>query len=140
MGIASNTADGINSPDEGPELADVAPYQALPTLVAGMRAASTVTAAARDMREPATKPGATTSEFAEVQSAGALAHAATLLGTLAAIGSTIAAALGENTRLGIIAGAVVTVAGVVARTLIALGYTKSRTDVKAAAMSRGTQG
>jgi hypothetical protein len=107
--------------ENGPELADVAPYTAITTTRPAARAG-----------EPVAKPGATTSEFAEAQSAGALAHAATLLGLVAAFGSSLAGAFGADTKLGIIAGAIVAVAGVLSRTLVSLGYTKSRTDVKVA--------
>lgn len=78
------------------------------------------------------KPGEETSEYAVAQSVKVWAIVFAILGMIDTIGSSIAASLGADTKLGIIVGAVVTVAAIVAKTLASLGYSKARADVKVA--------
>jgi len=78
--------------------------------------------------------GTETTEYKEAQSAKTWGIVATVLGLVITFGSTIAEACGADTRIGIIAGAVVTAAGIAHKTFVQLGYIKSRTDVKTAAI------
>ena len=78
------------------------------------------------------KPGESTSEFKVTKSVQTWAIVMRILGIITAIGSTIGASLGADTKAGIIVGAVVAVAGEVSSALAALGYDKSRAEVKAA--------
>lgn len=79
------------------------------------------------------KPGQMTSEFAAAQSGGVWGIVAMVLGLVVTFGDQILAALGHGTgSVATIAGAVITVAGILLKTLTSLGYIKSRTDVKVA--------
>lgn len=80
------------------------------------------------------KDGKLTSEHQAAQSAGVWGIVGMALGLLVAFGDQIATVLGHGTgNAGLIAGAVIAVAGILLRTLTTLGYIKSRTDVKVAA-------
>lgn len=81
------------------------------------------------------KTGADTSEFAVTQSAGLMGTIATIIGIIIAVASAVASMTGETSVAGVIAGAVVAIGGQIQRTLTALAYTKSRTEVKLAAGS-----
>lgn len=75
--------------------------------------------------------GKDTSEYGVVNGANAWATIATIVGLLVTVGQAVAPALGgETTTAGIIVGAVVAVLGIVAKTLVSLGYVKSRTGIK----------
>ena len=76
-------------------------------------------------------PGKETSEFAQTNGAALMANVLTILGVIGSFGSGISGALGADTKIGVIVGAVVAIAGILSRTLVTLGYTKSRTDIKA---------
>lgn len=79
---------------------------------------------------PELPAGIETSEKAVAKSSSVWGIVAMILGVLVTTGATIAASLGADTKVGIIVGAVVTVAGIVQKTLTDLGYIGSRTKVK----------
>ena len=79
------------------------------------------------------KVGEETSEKRVADNASRWGAIATVLGTVITIGSTVIPALGDGSKIGIIAGAIIALAGIVQKTLVSLGYIKSRADVKAAA-------
>lgn len=83
-------------------------------------------------------PGTQTSEHAAMQSSSAWGIVATVLGGLITIGSLALSAFGDNSKWGIVAGAVVTVAGQLQHLLATLGYIQARTDVKVAAAQAET--
>ena len=80
----------------------------------------------------AVEPGKDTTEYKEAKSASIWGIVAMVLGFLVTIGASIAEALGTDTKAAIIAGAVVAAAGLAQKTLVSLGYIKSRTEVKTA--------
>jgi len=79
------------------------------------------------------KPGADTSEHKVAKSANLWGSIATILGLILTFGSSLVPILGEGSNVGVIAGAVVTAAGIAQKTLVQLGYIKSRAEVKVAA-------
>ena len=79
--------------------------------------------------------GKDTTEYEAAQSGSKWGILATVLGIVVTLGSIVAAAFGESTTAGIVAGTLVALAGIGQKTLVNLGYIKSRTDVKAAASS-----
>lgn len=79
------------------------------------------------------KPGATTTEYATKKSASVWGIVAMILGLLTSVGATVGASLGANTSAGIWTGAVVSICGILLKTLTDLGYISSRTAVKTAA-------
>jgi len=87
------------------------------------------------MSEVIVKQGSETTEYKETQNAKLWGTIATVLGLIMSLGSTVIEALGQDTRIGIIAGALVTVVGLSYKTLVQLGYIKSRTDIKTTAYS-----
>jgi len=78
------------------------------------------------------KEGEKTTELKVAQGEKVWGIIATVVGLLVTLGATVAEALGTEAKAGIIAGAVVAVAGIIQKTLVSLGYIKSRTDVKVA--------
>ena len=78
------------------------------------------------------KPGVETSEHKEVQNAKIWSTVATIMGFIITLGGTIGTALGTDSKIAIIVGAVVVCVSEVRRMLVQLGYIKSRTDVKVA--------
>jgi len=78
-------------------------------------------------------PGVETSEHAVVQKTASVAKLMTILGLIVTFGGSIVQALGVDSKVGIIAGAVVAIAGVLIEMLNGLGYAKSRAIVKASA-------
>jgi hypothetical protein len=77
-------------------------------------------------------PGAETSEYAVAQSVKVWSIVIAILGLVDSVGSSIAAGFGADTKASIIVGAVIAVAGVISKTLVSLGYSKARADVKVA--------
>lgn len=77
-------------------------------------------------------PGAETSEGRLAASSSWWSTVLMVLGVITSIGSQVLPALGENSKLGIISGAVLAVAGIVAKALTSMGYSASRATVKAA--------
>lgn len=77
-------------------------------------------------------PGAETSEYKVAQSVKVWSIVIAILGLVDSVGSSIAAGFGADTKAGIIVGAVIAVAGVISKTLVSLGYSKARADVKVA--------
>lgn len=75
-------------------------------------------------------PGSGTSEFKETTNANVWGVVAMVLGFLTTVGATIAEAFGTDTKYAIVAGCVISVAGVLQKTLVTLGYIKSRTEIK----------
>jgi hypothetical protein len=75
-------------------------------------------------------PGKETSEAAAARSGSAWGIVATLLGMVVTLGASVAAGLGADTKIGIIVGGVVAIAGILQKTLTDLGYIGSRTQVK----------
>ena len=80
-------------------------------------------------------PGAQTSEHAAMQSAGLWGNSSTILGLVATFGSMFIPNLGENTKYGIIAGAIIALAGLAQSTLTKLGYIQGRSAIKANAVA-----
>lgn len=79
------------------------------------------------------KEGLLTSEFERAKSAGVWGIVAIILGAVTTIGSVVIPTLDQHSTAGIIAGALLSVVGVIGKTLADLGYVKSRTEVKVAA-------
>lgn len=71
--------------------------------------------------------GNLTSEYAVTKSAQVWGKVAVLLGTVIAIATPF---ISDGSKIGVIAGAVVAIAGALQQTLVSLGYTKSRTEIK----------
>ena len=84
-----------------------------------------------DVNDP-TKPGEQTSENALASSVNVWGTIVTVLGIVTSIGSTIVPGLGENTKWGIIAGAVLACACAITKALPSMGYSASRSAVKVA--------
>jgi hypothetical protein len=78
------------------------------------------------------KPGDSTSEKKVTDGENAWGIVTIVLGMLLTTGATIAESLGTESKVGIIAGAIIALAGVAQKTLVSLGYIKSRTEVKVA--------
>ena len=78
-------------------------------------------------------PGVETSEHKVAKSGSLWGSIATILGLVLTFGSSIILVLGEGSNIGVIAGAIVTAAGIAQKTLVQLGYIKSRAEVKVAA-------
>ncbi len=81
------------------------------------------------------KPGEISSEYKAMKSATLGARIMWGLGLVGLVAGSVAACFGATTKLGVIAGAIATVAGIGAEVLVNLGYAKSRSDVKSAASS-----
>jgi hypothetical protein len=79
---------------------------------------------------PSIKSGKATTEYKEARTAGILGMVTAVCGLIISIGAGIAESFGVDTKTGIVVGGLVTVAGVIQKTLVTLGYVKSRTDVK----------
>lgn len=77
--------------------------------------------------------GVETTEHKVAKSAEVWGSIATILGMIMSMGSAVLPALGDNSRIGIIAGVLIAVAGILHKSLVQLGYIKSRTEVKVAA-------
>jgi hypothetical protein len=88
------------------------------------------------MPEVTVTPGSETSEHKMAKSAATIAKLMAVLGAIVTFGGSIAEMLGTESKTGIIAGAVVAIAGVLVTMFASLGYTKSRTIVKAAAVAK----
>lgn len=76
--------------------------------------------------------GVETSEYKVAQSVKLWSVILAVLGLVDSVGSSIAAGFGADTKAGIIVGAVIAVAAIISKTLVSLGYSKARADVKAA--------
>ena len=79
------------------------------------------------------KSGALTSEKAVRDSANTWAIVAMVLGAITTYGAQVASVFGAESKLAIIGGVVVAVAGITMKMFVDLGYIKSRADVKKAA-------
>lgn len=79
------------------------------------------------------KKGDKTSEHAVAVNASTWGGVATVFGLILSLGSTLLPVMGSNTRIGIIAGAVIALVGILQKTFVSLGYIKSRAEVKVAA-------
>jgi hypothetical protein len=90
------------------------------------------------MDENNVKPGEMTSEYRAARSGSAWGIVSAVLGVIMSAGSAVLQAVGADTKAGILAGAALAIVGVISKTLVDLGYIKSRTDVKVAARS-GTE-
>ena len=83
------------------------------------------------------KEGKDTSEYQARKESSWLGTLAMILGIIVASGTAVAAAITDvNPTAGIIAGAVVSVAGIIQKTMFDLGYIKGRSAVKAAQNGR----
>jgi len=82
---------------------------------------------------PEVKPGAETTEYDETKSTGFIGKLMVVLGMVITFGGSVAQILGVDSKLGIVAGALVVIAGALVKMFSSLGYTKSRTIVKASA-------
>lgn len=81
------------------------------------------------------KSGKETTEYKEAQSAKLWGVISMVLGFITVTGAQVIQAMNltEDSTAGIIAGAIIAAAGLAYRTLVSLGYIKSRADVKQAA-------
>lgn len=79
---------------------------------------------------PELPAGTETSEKAVAKSSSVWGVVAMILGVLVTTGSTVAASFGADTKWGIVAGMIVSIAGVAQKALTDLGYIGSRTKVK----------
>lgn len=79
------------------------------------------------------KPGEFTTEYQAARNGSFWGIVAMVLGVVVSLGSTLVDALGGHSRIGIVVGGIIAALGVIQKTLVDLGYIKSRTDVKAAA-------
>ena len=86
-----------------------------------------------EMPEVTVTPGKDTSEYDAVKKTAGIAKVMTVLGLIVTFGGSIVQALGVDSKVGIIAGAVVAIAGVLIEMLNGLGYAKARSLVKASA-------
>lgn len=80
------------------------------------------------------KPGTQTSEYAVARSNNWISILVSVVGLITAAGSAVVEAIGTDSKIGIVVGAILAVLGIVTKTLTDLGYIKSRTEVKAAAL------
>lgn len=85
------------------------------------------------------KTGEETTEFKKAQSTGRLAQVAFWLGLAGIIGEAVAQSFGIESRIGMIAGAVVTVTGLIAKVLSSSSYAAARADTKQAAGDLGVE-
>lgn len=85
------------------------------------------------------KPGKDTSEHAVEKSNSVWGIISTILGLVITFGGAVGEALGADTKYAVIVGAVIAVAGTIQKTLVSLGYIKSRTDVKKEAEKVGSK-
>ncbi len=90
-----------------------------------------------DQLKQAPVPGVQTTEYERAKSSGLWGVAAVVLGGIVAVVPTVTDTLAADSKVAVIAGAVVAVAGIIQKTLADLGYIKSRTDVKVSASLRG---
>lgn len=88
-----------------------------------------------DYDSPA-RPGASTTEYAQVRTGNVWAIIAVVLGVIVMVASSLVQTQGDTT-IGILAGAALSIAGVVESTLVKLGYIKARREVKKAALMNG---
>lgn len=79
------------------------------------------------------KPGEQTTEYKEAKSANVWSTVGLILGFVLTTGAAVVDSLGGDSKLAIIAGAVIAVAAIAEKTLVSLGYIKGRSEVKAAA-------
>ncbi len=86
---------------------------------------------ADEANDPA-KNGADTSEHTMAASVNLWGTILAVLGVVTSIGASVIPALGDNSKIGIIAGAIVACAGAIAKALASLGYSASRSAVKVA--------
>lgn len=77
-------------------------------------------------------PGEQTSEGKLAASSSTWSTIIMVLGVITSIGSQVLPSLGEGSKIGIIAGALIAVAGIVSKALVSMGYSASRAEVKAA--------
>lgn len=75
-------------------------------------------------------PGTQTTEYQVTKGSNAWSIVGLVIGLLITAGAAVAEALGAETNGGIIVGAGVSIAAILQRTFVDLGYIKSRTDVK----------
>ena len=85
------------------------------------------------MPDTTVTPGKETSEHAAMKESSFIGKVLVVLGLLVTVGGSIAPLLGKESDLAIVVGAVLIIAGAFEDMLIKLGYTKSRTLVKASA-------
>ena len=85
------------------------------------------------MPEVPVAPGSETTEYKEAKETGFIGKLMVVLGMLVTFGGSVAQILGVDSKAGIIAGAVVVIAGALVKMFSGLGYTKARAIVKASA-------
>ena len=86
------------------------------------------------------KVGVETSEKKVADRANIWGSIATVLGIIISVGGSFAPTLTGGSNLAIIAGAIIAAAGLAQKTLVSLGYIKSRADVKVADSYRSFEG
>ena len=86
------------------------------------------------MPDTTVTPGEKTSEHAAMRESSFIGKVLVVLGLLVTVGGSIAPLLGKESDLAIIVGAVLMIAGALEDMFLKLGYTKSRSIVKASAV------
>lgn len=81
------------------------------------------------------KAGEESSEFKVARNAGRMALVLFFVGLFALLCATATNVFGSNSRVGIIAGTISTVIGVLSSALASMGYSSARADTKTAAGS-----
>jgi hypothetical protein len=84
------------------------------------------------------KAGEETSEYKKARAAGRVALVLFALGVLTLLASSATSMFGANSKVGILAGAVASIAGVLSQAIVSLGYSAARADVKQAAATVAT--
>jgi hypothetical protein len=88
-------------------------------------------AAKKSEKGVALKPGVETSEYKEAKSAGFWGVITIILGVIISMGPKFIEVLPQDSKWFVLAGAVISVAGVVQKTLVSAGYISGRVTLKA---------
>lgn len=79
------------------------------------------------------KAGEETSEFKKAKAAGTMAMVLFALGLAGMIAGLATNIFGDSSKVGIVCTALASVAGVITKALVSMGYSSARADTKAAA-------
>lgn len=85
------------------------------------------------------KAGEETSEFKKAKAAGTMAMILFALGLVGLIAGVATNAFGDNSKVGIVCTALASVAGVIAKAMVSMGYSSARADTKTAAAEMASQ-
>lgn len=76
-------------------------------------------------------PGTKTSEHAQISAAGILNYVGMAVASIMAVGPGLVGSSNPNSKWGIIGGAIIALAAIINKTMLALGYNYGRTMLKA---------